>query len=392
MAKRYKIDTKTSRQRLPIRKEAYWESVVPGYSVGYRRQAKGDVWCLRIGTGYTKIRSTLGSAEKLTYEQAKELVLKESKRVKEEPRYNKDMTVRECMSIYKERFRKNPQAFKTATYQIDAHILPKLGALKTSELTLDKLERWRDKLAETRPRAGKTAAGEIIYRKRFDPRARKETVNRLLKMLKAAVNHCYKRGIIDRCDPIEQLQTFKKTSVGIVRFLSKEEQEALLKETSGQFTNLVKAALYTGARYGELIKAKVEHVDIDSGTIFIPAQKSARARHVALYDDGLEFFKNLIEGKNIKDFLLRRDDGKLWGQGHQRPLMVQACIKSGVTDVSFHILRHTFASNLAMNGVSLQLIANQLGHADTRITEKHYAHLCPDWAVNEIRQKLARRA
>jgi integrase len=43
--------------------------------------------------------------------------------------------------------------------------------------------------------------------------------------------------------------------------------------------------------------------------------------------------------------------------------------------VNFHILRHTHGSHLAMNGVPLGVIAAQLGHADTRMTEKHYAHL-----------------
>ena len=41
--------------------------------------------------------------------------------------------------------------------------------------------------------------------------------------------------------------------------------------------------------------------------------------------------------------------------------------------VSFHVLRHTHGSTLAMRGVPMGVIAEQLGHADTRMTEKHYA-------------------
>jgi integrase len=53
--------------------------------------------------------------------------------------------------------------------------------------------------------------------------------------------------------------------------------------------------------------------------------------------------------------------------------------------VTFHILRHTHGSQLAMNGVPMGVIAAQLGHADTRMTEKHYAHLSPSYVAQTIR-------
>jgi len=53
--------------------------------------------------------------------------------------------------------------------------------------------------------------------------------------------------------------------------------------------------------------------------------------------------------------------------------------------VSFHVLRHTYGSTLAMKGVPMGVIAEQLGHADTRMTEKHYAHLAPSYVADTIR-------
>jgi integrase len=38
-----------------------------------------------------------------------------------------------------------------------------------------------------------------------------------------------------------------------------------------------------------------------------------------------------------------------------------------------------------MRGVPLGVIAEQLGHADTRMTEKHYAHLAPSYVADTIR-------
>ena len=50
--------------------------------------------------------------------------------------------------------------------------------------------------------------------------------------------------------------------------------------------------------------------------------------------------------------------------------------------------RHTYGSMLAMRGVPLAVIAEQLGHADTRITQGHYAHLSPSYVAHTIRTHL----
>jgi integrase len=55
---------------------------------------------------------------------------------------------------------------------------------------------------------------------------------------------------------------------------------------------------------------------------------------------------------------------------------------------SFHALRHTYGTTLAMRGVPLGVIAEQLGHADTRMTEKHYAHLAPSYVADTIRAQF----
>jgi integrase len=75
--------------------------------------------------------------------------------------------------------------------------------------------------------------------------------------------------------------------------------------------------------------------------------------------------------------------------------MREACAHAGITPaVGFHVLRHTHGSLLAMRAVPMAVIARQLGHADTRMTEKHYAHLAPNYVADTInpRRKGARAA
>jgi len=53
--------------------------------------------------------------------------------------------------------------------------------------------------------------------------------------------------------------------------------------------------------------------------------------------------------------------------------------------ISFHGLRHTWASLAVMNGVPLQVIAQNLGHTDTRMVEKHYGHTSRSHVADAIR-------
>jgi len=58
--------------------------------------------------------------------------------------------------------------------------------------------------------------------------------------------------------------------------------------------------------------------------------------------------------------------------------MLTACKAAGLEYISFHELRHTYATMLVNRGCPLVFVANQLGHTDTRMVEKRYGHLKDD--------------
>ena len=69
--------------------------------------------------------------------------------------------------------------------------------------------------------------------------------------------------------------------------------------------------------------------------------------------------------------------------------MKDACAVARIDPpVSFHILRHTYGAALAAKGVPLQVIAIALGHSDTRLTEKFYAHIAPSHVRDQIQKHL----
>jgi len=76
------------------------------------------------------------------------------------------------------------------------------------------------------------------------------------------------------------------------------------------------------------------------------------------------------------------------GKNHQQRPLAEACKRAKIIpSLRFHECRHTYASMLAQAGADLLTISKLLGHADTRITSRHYAHLCDRTlasAVNDL--------
>jgi integrase len=93
-----------------------------------------------------------------------------------------------------------------------------------------------------------------------------------------------------------------------------------------------------------------------------------------------------VADKRSSDLIFVRKNGGAWGSSHQIRFMRDACHRAGIVPaIGFHILRHAYASRLAMRSVPLTVIASQLGHSDTRMTERRYAHLAPSYIGETIR-------
>jgi len=110
---------------------------------------------------------------------------------------------------------------------------------------------------------------------------------------------------------------------------------------------------------------------------------------VVLTDDGVTLFKRHTAGKPGGALVFVRPDGLRWGQTHQHRRLREACVKAAIDPpASFHVLRHTYATHLLQAGAPLPVIAANLGHADTRMTERHYAHLVPSHVAQVIRATM----
>src|SRR5262249_30094035 len=145
--------------------------------------------------------------------------------------------------------------------------------------------------------------------------------------------------------------------------------------------------LQTGCRYSELCRLQVCDFNPDVGTLAIRQSKGGKARHVVLTDEGKALFEQLTAGRSGTEPMF----GKLWDKSHKNRPMREAVDHAKIRPrISFHGLRHTWASLAVMNGVPLIVVAKNLGHSDSRMVEKHYGHLSETYVASEIRKRAPR--
>jgi integrase len=306
------------------------------------------------------------------------------------------LTVGEIVKGYlADRRKRGSKGIRADEVQANARIIPALGAIEAEKLTKRRLDAWLLDLANS-PRRLRTGRFSTLQATRdFDHtdadevRRRRSTANRILTVLKAALNHAFNEGHIGSDHAWRRVKPFREADAAVVRFLSADEQRRLINACQGAFRSLVKGALKTGCRYGELTRLQGADFNGEAGTVTVRESKSGRPRHVALDDEGREMFTRLTVGRPTRDLVFTRDDGRPWRQSQQTRPLEEAGARAGIEPTaSFHTLRHTYASALASRGVPMSVIAAQLGHADTRITEKHYAHLAPNYVADTVRAAL----
>ena len=275
---------------------------------------------------------------------------------------------------------------------IDAFILPTLGKLETARLTHTALKKWRDGLADQPPRVrSRKGATEPAHRElnTNDPHAvrrRQASVNRVWTVLRAALNHAKAQKHILTDTAWVDIKPFKRVDVPKVRFLSMVEVNAVVAACSPDFQSLLKAALLTGCRCGELTAMLVSEFNEQDGTLYVARSKNGEARYVDLNHAGVQFFAALVAGRKPTEKLFLRANGNPWKESEQKRPMDAACEAAAVEGVTFHILRHTYASHALMAGMTIEVLAQQLGHKDTRITLRHYGHLCPTFKAESVRR------
>lgn len=401
-----KIDTRTARRELKPKREPYWVIIRRGAFLGYRKNKKsGGVWIARIYGGNGKYtHETIAIADDiqdangidvLNFAQAQEKArawfdkLAHNQAGTHYGPYTVQMAVDDYLAWYKI----NRKAYQRTKAIIDAHIIPQFGSKRVDRLTTQEIREWLEKMVTTPPRkrskTGQKQAFHDIDNSEEAIRKRKATVNRTLNYFKAILNKAFNDGKTSSDDAWRRIKPFSKVDVARIEYLELEEVTRLVNACPPDLREIVCGALYTGCRYAELAKMQVQDFQRANMKVFVKPSKSGKPRYVTLTEEGAEFFQNVCLNKSAHDLIFTKADGMAWGRSHQQRPLKKALQSANITkDVNFHTLRHTHASQLAMRDVPLIVIAQQLGHSDTRIVEKHYAHLSNDYTTNTIRKNF----
>ena len=407
-----KIDSRSARAKLAVRREPYWVAIAPGRHLGYRRLGpQGGTWLAKQRDPETGARrhKALGSADDvldaakdvLTYASAQDAARsffssRWSSEGEAEPEAAEDAspyTVRRAIDDYVAWLEKHRKSASATRYAAKANILPRLGALALDELTTKRLRQWLDDLAASPGfvRVARTAEPKQRAALSVDDeekrRSRRATANRIYTVLRAALNRAWSEGKVDTDAAWRPVKPLRRADAARMRWLDDDEVKRLLNACPAEFRALVRAALLSGCRYGELVQLTCADYDVDAGSLHIRDSKSGKPRWVPLDDDGQAFFFSKVLGRPATALILPKANGKAWGKSHQkRPLIDASAAATLDPPANFHCLRHTWASHRIMKGAPLLVVAQVLGHADTRMVEKHYGHLAPSFLRDTIKR------
>lgn len=228
--------------------------------------------------------------------------------------------------------------------------------------------------------------------------------------LRAFVRWCVKEGIL-KDSPLPH-EAKRKSKKQVVRFLTREEYGLLLRTIEADavlkasqlregeiiwLIDLIKFAVGTGLRRGELRSLRWSAIDLRSGYVTVKntkefETKSGHERSVYLTGDAREVIERLsAQRKNeADDYVFKGVKGGQINAGTASGKFRKYRRMAGLPEsLKFHSLRHTFASWAVMGGMDLFKLKEILGHASIEQT-MIYAHLRPEAQKEDMERIFGR--
>ncbi|QDL35963.1 site-specific integrase [Rhodoferax sediminis] len=194
-------------------------------------------------------------------------------------------------------------------------------------------------------------------------------VIRDLSILSSAINHARREWGVSVENPC--LLVRKPTiPPGRARLLKPDEEVRLMRELqpigrrSRWMAPLVRLALETAMRRGEMLGLKWEHVDLTAQTVFLPDTKNGTPRTVPLSTTAVAVLAELP----------RSEDGRVFqiSAMTMEAAFRRACARSGIANLHFHDLRHTATSKMAEKLPNVIELAAVTGHRTIQMLKRYY--------------------
>ena len=418
------LATREGRARLSVsRNKIHWWYIAPGKHVGYFKGATGGYWRARLRKktqSYLQMRIGMADDAKpangedvLTFEQAcgrAETWFKSQVAVAFVP-YDVEATIRRWLSEIKPpegrgytvahaiydyllwcvETKAQPRNIIT-TFR--TWVLPYLGQTVLADLKTSEIQWWLHKIS-VEPARIHSKSGHFPLRQRSAPvteeekRARRNTANHTFALLRAALNRAYYDGHTETDNAWKRVRPLREAYNVRTHFLTADECRTLVEACEPGLKKLVSATLFTGCRLSELRRMVVEDYISVVGKVQVLRSKTRKSRVISLNDDGKAFFQALTYGRAPWEPMFLRSNGRPWMKSETYKPMMAANRRAGFSKpATFYTLRHTYASHAVMAGIPLIVLAKQMGHCDTKMLEKHYAHFAEGYIDRYIQTKM----
>lgn len=192
----------------------------------------------------------------------------------------------------------------------------------------------------------------------------------------------YRENVLQKQDDTPYIRPKKEFKLPQV--LTLQDIKAIL----GALTNVKHKALLaltysSGLRVGEVVRLKLEDVDIGRRTLRVKQGKGRKDRYTLLSEQAFAIVQTYVQQHKPKTWLFpgQRTDRHLTERSAQK-LFEQALLSSGIPKkASIHSLRHSFATHLLEGGIDLRYIQELLGHQSPRTTQR-YTHV----SIKDVRK------
>lgn len=271
-------------------------------------------------------------------------------------------------------FLKSP---KTLSFVVDA-LAPFWGARPASDIREETCRAYWQERERAYLNSRKETKGHGRKAEKINP----ATVARELAVLSAAVNHDWRAGRLSAPRPVWKPKFDNRKD----RWLTRKEAAKLLRaaragDRARDYLPLfILIGLYTAARHRAILDLTWDRVDLAGRLIDFHQRGTERtAKGKALIKIPRRLAAHLARARARgapRGFVIHENQR---GFKSLKKTYAKAVKAAGLTGVSPHTLRHTAASWMAQKGVAFPVIARYLGHADSRTTERVYAHHSPDY-------------
>jgi len=212
------------------------------------------------------------------------------------------------------------------------------------------------------------------------------TVNRELALLKRMFNLAIEWDLFVDRNPVCRVKFFREFNIHR-RVLSIDEEERLLRNAAPFLQDLIVFALNTGLRIGEIFPLQWSHVDLENGVLNVFAPKTGKIRPVPINADTRRVLDAWALDRKNEFVFYNYETGKPFVD--LKTGFALACKKAGISGVTWHTLRHTFASRLLERGADIVTVQQLLGHSTVIVTMR-YTHTNLDSKRAAVEKLVAR--